>query len=1340
MATIRSLYVALKASTDDYNRRFKEAAMLAKDFNRVLMPTRETLSGIGKVATAVGLTVAGGMVAMAKKAADYGDEMLEASQKTGIGTRQLAALRLMAEQSGSSFEGMTAATSRLSKTVFEAATKGGESAKLFKALGIDVKDAGGRIRDVSEIFPEFAERISKMEDGTAKTAIVMKALGKSGAEMIPTLNQGAEGFRKAAEQAAKYGLALTEAEAALGDHFNDALTESKAAMQGFANSVGVALLPALTRLVEKANDWIAVASRWVRAHPELTRVIAATAAVILGSGGLLLGLTAIVAIAPKVSSALMLVSGAFKSMSTASAAARTAQALTSAEIAAASAGISVAQARVITAGKAASSSAGFFSALGGQVSSAATAFTRLIPVVAKAGALLGAIYITKKISDFVGLTDAVKKTYSEVLRLADNLQFLGSELLKVIQPAVVTFFENLRDAVKDLVSNIPIVSGIVEKLSSTLEKFSEKTGFAKFAWDAFVNSFMPVRAIGQGLDAVNDALEKFGPTRPAATGMGNLREAESRDKTISTVIKPPPIDIGAWEKQTNKVVELTEQMWKSLKRESGEVEALEAVLRRASAAHLSLDTVADKLGSTIADVADEFRKSGQALPEYIAKYDDMIRQSQRAEEAVRQEILARNELEELLIDGPRAMEQSLREIQQAAAEAPVMTVPIEVQHSEEALRQIDRVLNRAQQTKELERANEVLEDQQIMFERTADAAAQYLRAGYSVAQVESMLGIRLDRVSESAKDLGVVLDSTTKKTIEQHSAADTLARSWGDSTASMVDAATDMIVDLNFSFKRLGDIAKDTFKGMARSALDGFFKPFKDQLRSVGEEAGKWASGLLFGTKTAADKQQESEGLFSGLLGSGGGGLLGGLIGGDDPAGKGALNRLLDRFGLGNILGNNGIFGKGGTPPFVPGSGGVTGGGMGGMAGGLGGGWAQAIAQGIDTAYKIVEGGFKPGQKAQDEGTRTFRKFFDQIVQIRESGLSFTNQLKQIENLYQATTAQINQLSGVDKNYAKAFAGTLRSVNQAVTDQRLYLQPLVEQEGGSVEPGAGVSVDFSPFRSAVDTFKAAVEVFAGKTSTTTQPAVAAPQGQTLSTLSSAFSTVAGKIQASGNSIYDQGVLQPLLTGDEWMKGLQNIIGPILTAQKAGTLTESQVATALSDFDKDIAKFHEIADSLARVSYGDPEEVSAGYAMLNPLIDKLRQALSVSAAQATQIPSLAVGGFLQKSGLVMAHAGEVVMPLSDIREAMLSKLFGRKKSDSSGDIKGALESVAAALTGKQSKETAEPRLVIESGAISMSFYGVQSVEQLMREIDADRQGIASLITKKVIGLKGTITKR
>lgn len=920
MATVRSLYVSLKAQTDDYNKKIREAQQLTKDWNKIIRPTAELMGQIGKTALVAGGLVTTALVGMAKRAADYGDEMLEASQKTGIGVKQLSALRLIADQSGSSFEGITAGVGKLSKAMFEAATKGGEAAKTFAALGISVKDAGGHVRQASDVLPEIAERFSKMKDGTEKTALAMRLFGKAGADMIPALNQGAEGIRRATELTEKYNVAMTDAEAKMGDEFNDTVAETGLAMQGLANQIGKALLPAMTRMVEIGNNVIAMVSKWAKENPGLTRTVAALAAALAGGGGLLIAMSGFMLIAPRMIGNIKLMADAFLALS----------------------------------------------------------LPVRIAVVALAALTAAFIAFPK-----------IRGPVIETLAKINQLVFANIDLFGRLAGVLLTLAQGkFRDAWETL-------KGLPDQVMQS--------------WEDRGNM---VRNMAKGIgDSVTD-----------------MNKALKGDPNVLGWAKNFSVDMDALGKDANKTKELIDQMWSSLKRENGEVDALTAVLMRAKAAHIDYNQVLDKLGPTIADVADEFVRSGEPLPEIIAYYNSLRNSSLELAAAQEEELQSRIELNKAIFEGQQMMAREAANLPGELMEnARQQIEAVQVVHDELTQSIVDATAN--------------LGKQEMAIRRDAAAIAELSRRGMTAAQIEAALGVNIERVSEAARDLGIQLDPVTAKVMRQQVEVDKLRRSWGEAFARLSDQLVDMVVDFDFSFRRLKEIGMNTAKDLMRSFLDGFFKPFKDGLRDLGEKAGQWAAGLIFGTKQAAGGQS-SGGLLSGILGGGGGGILGGLIG---PRGEGQQG------GLGGILG--GILGNGDGPwsERIKGilGGGVsgTGGTVPGMSMGLPGEGYAALAASV---INVAAGGFKPGQKAQDVGSQMWKDFFDTINKIQgDAMLSATNKLKLIDNIATSTLAQITQQSGVDKNFAKALAGTSARINQAVIDKHLFLDPIAAQEAAA---------------------------------------------------------------------------------------------------------------------------------------------------------------------------------------------------------------------------------------------------------------------------------------------------
>jgi hypothetical protein len=89
-----------------------------------------------------------------------------------------------------------------------------------------------------------------MADGTHKTALAMMIFGKSGKDMIPILNQGAEGIRQQAEQMQRLGILIDEDVVKSVGVFTDRLDVLKMMGSGLSQRILGELTPALDNLVK----------------------------------------------------------------------------------------------------------------------------------------------------------------------------------------------------------------------------------------------------------------------------------------------------------------------------------------------------------------------------------------------------------------------------------------------------------------------------------------------------------------------------------------------------------------------------------------------------------------------------------------------------------------------------------------------------------------------------------------------------------------------------------------------------------------------------------------------------------------------------------------------------------------------------------------------------------------------------------------------------------------------------------------------------------------------------------------------------------------------------------
>lgn len=202
---------------------------------------------IGFAAVGAAALAAGTALGVAvKHSLDHADALGKAAQKAGVSVQALSRLEYAARLSDVSMEGLTGSLTKLGKAMVDATTdKTGAASIAFKALGIDVRDASGNIRDSNAVFLDIADRFGRMEDGATKSTLAMQLFGKAGAELIPLLNSGRDGLKQMADESDRVGFTLNTKTTDAAQAFNDTLTKVGLGFEGVANTVMQRSLPAL---------------------------------------------------------------------------------------------------------------------------------------------------------------------------------------------------------------------------------------------------------------------------------------------------------------------------------------------------------------------------------------------------------------------------------------------------------------------------------------------------------------------------------------------------------------------------------------------------------------------------------------------------------------------------------------------------------------------------------------------------------------------------------------------------------------------------------------------------------------------------------------------------------------------------------------------------------------------------------------------------------------------------------------------------------------------------------------------------------------------------------------
>lgn len=182
------------------------------------------------------------------------DRIDELSARFSISTDTLSGWGYAAKMTGSDLESLVGIVPKFSKNIADASKAGSEADKVFKALGISVKDQEGNLRSFEDLLPEVQNRFAGMNNETTKTALAMQLFGRSGAEFLEFLSLGADGMRTMEERARSLGIVIDADTAGAAAEFNDRVDDLRAATQGWFTQLAGELLPTLTDLTSQLVD------------------------------------------------------------------------------------------------------------------------------------------------------------------------------------------------------------------------------------------------------------------------------------------------------------------------------------------------------------------------------------------------------------------------------------------------------------------------------------------------------------------------------------------------------------------------------------------------------------------------------------------------------------------------------------------------------------------------------------------------------------------------------------------------------------------------------------------------------------------------------------------------------------------------------------------------------------------------------------------------------------------------------------------------------------------------------------------------------------------------------
>lgn len=196
---------------------------------------------------AIATTLAGTAVGL-KNAFDLGGELTDLAAQIGTSAGKAQILRQAFENAGLGADGVQAKVNKMQKSIAEA-SKGGQSAGIFKALKLDVEEL--MAMDPADAFTIVGDAIAAIDDPTKRAAASMEIFGKSGGKLLSLFgDSGALGF--ASEQLGRQSEILDKS-AGDFDRASDILGGAFRKVQGFFVGMGSRIIDALMPLLDAFN-------------------------------------------------------------------------------------------------------------------------------------------------------------------------------------------------------------------------------------------------------------------------------------------------------------------------------------------------------------------------------------------------------------------------------------------------------------------------------------------------------------------------------------------------------------------------------------------------------------------------------------------------------------------------------------------------------------------------------------------------------------------------------------------------------------------------------------------------------------------------------------------------------------------------------------------------------------------------------------------------------------------------------------------------------------------------------------------------------------------------------
>lgn len=270
---------------------FVKDGTVAKTLDKVrkqLTSFGQSIRSVGMSSLGLGTAISAPMAASVASFAASGAAIDDMANRTGIGSDALQELSYAAGQSATDLDSLEKGLLKMQRTMVEAGEGSQTARDALAKLGLSAADLSGLTGDMQ--FERIAGQIASITDPAQRTAAAISIFGKSGAQLLPLMNEGSAGIARMREEAQRLGLVMSQDAIKNAAVLDDGIHRLTMTLGAFKNAIGAAIVGPAIQFTDWLTTSVGAVNQWVMANRGLVLGVGMVAVALVTAGAALIGI------------------------------------------------------------------------------------------------------------------------------------------------------------------------------------------------------------------------------------------------------------------------------------------------------------------------------------------------------------------------------------------------------------------------------------------------------------------------------------------------------------------------------------------------------------------------------------------------------------------------------------------------------------------------------------------------------------------------------------------------------------------------------------------------------------------------------------------------------------------------------------------------------------------------------------------------------------------------------------------------------------------------------------------------------------------------------------------